>query len=145
MAEEPEHAERPKSSKKRFSFVPSSNRVHPKLEGPSSEAFPSESTTELNEAEDDVTALQTSKKGSTKRRLKSAPLQGLKRKMKETAAPESVDSSCSTSPTPPSRASLADSGWHEGERAQSELSVATLTAATVRISTLHSALHVGQC
>ena len=137
MAEE-SHAERPKSSsKKRFSFVSSSSRVHPVVEGSSSDAFPSESTTELKEADDDVTALQTTKKGSTKRRLRSAPLQGLKRKMKETSAHESVDSSCSTSPTPPSRGSTADSGWHESEKADSELSAANLTSATVRVSTLH--------
>ncbi len=48
------HAERPKSSssKMRFSFVSSSNSVHPVVEGSSSEAFPSESTTEQKEAHD---------------------------------------------------------------------------------------------
>ena len=140
MAEESTvHAERPKSSsKKRFSFVSSSNRVYPVVEGSSSEAFPSENTTEQREADDDVAALHTTKKGSTKRRLRSAPLQGLKRKLKEAAGPESVDSSCSTSPTPPSRASLADSGWHESlsERGESELSATNLTSATVRVSIL---------
>ena len=134
MAEDgqvPAHVERPKSSKKRFSFVSSSSRVHPILED---SALSQEKKTEQSEAQDDVTALLTTKKGSTRRRLKSAPLQGLKRKGKEGASHESVDSSASTSPTPPSRASLADSGWLDSEstRTQSEQSMTNRTAVTVR-------------
>ena len=138
MAEEL-HAETPKSSskKKRFSFVSSSSRVHPVVEGSLSDTFPSESTTEQKEEYDDVTALQTTKKGYAKRRLRSAPPQALKRKMKEAASHESVDSSCSASPTPPSRGSTADSGWQESERAESALPASHLTSTTVRVSTPH--------
>ena len=40
------------SSKKRFSFVSSSNRVHPVVGGSSSEASPLENTTEQKESHD---------------------------------------------------------------------------------------------